>query len=141
MVRDDDHGVGPIELRVGELHPLVPDAVTVELVRVLDAEVIRRGTVGLHRWLVGAKAEREWLESDRIEGGDRAGSAVAGFGSAVLEVLEDIPSRVLRLGLPDRFIEHGSREDCLTLAGLDRAAVEGAITRWWHAGKRLAVGG
>ena len=50
--------------------------------RVLDAEVIRRGTVGLHRWLVGAKAEREWLESDRIEGGDRAGSAVAGFGSA-----------------------------------------------------------
>lgn len=50
--------------------------------RVLDAEVIRRGTAGLHRWLVGAKVEREWLESDRIEGGDRAGSAVAGFGSA-----------------------------------------------------------
>ena len=49
--------------------------------RVLDAEVIRRGTAGMHRWLVGAKAEREWLESDRIEGGDRAGSAVAGFGS------------------------------------------------------------
>ena len=50
--------------------------------RVLDAEVIRRGTAGLHRWLVGAKAEREWLESDRIDGGERAGSAVAGFGSA-----------------------------------------------------------
>jgi outer membrane receptor for ferrienterochelin and colicins len=50
--------------------------------RVLDAEVIRRGVAGVHRWLVGAKAEREWLESDRIDGGKRAGSAAAGFGSA-----------------------------------------------------------
>jgi outer membrane receptor for ferrienterochelin and colicins len=50
--------------------------------RMLDAEVIQRGVVGMHRWLVGAKAEREWLESDRIEGGERAGSAIAGFGSA-----------------------------------------------------------
>jgi 1-deoxy-D-xylulose-5-phosphate synthase len=47
----------------------------------------------------------------------------------------------LNLGIPDRFIEHGSREDCLTLAGLDRAAVESAITRWWQGSKRLAVGG
>jgi outer membrane receptor for ferrienterochelin and colicin len=50
--------------------------------RLLDAEVIRRGTIGAHRWLAGVKAEREWLESDRIDGGDRAGSAIAGFGSA-----------------------------------------------------------
>ena len=52
--------------------------------RVLDAELIRRGTAGMHRWLVGAKVEREWLESDRIEGSERAGSAAAGFGSADL---------------------------------------------------------
>ncbi|HEU5049420.1 MAG TPA: TonB-dependent receptor, partial [Gemmatimonadales bacterium] len=50
--------------------------------RVLDAEVIRRGTIGMHRWIVGAKGEREWLESARIDGGERAGSNVAGFGSA-----------------------------------------------------------
>ncbi len=50
--------------------------------RTLDAEVIRRGVAGMHRWLIGAKAEREWLESDRIEGSERAGSALAGFGSA-----------------------------------------------------------
>jgi 1-deoxy-D-xylulose-5-phosphate synthase len=66
-----------------------------------------------------------------------------GAGSAINECLaaNGHATPTLNLGIPDRFIEHGSREDCLTLAGLDRAAVEGAITRWWHAGKRLAVGG
>ncbi|HEU4827831.1 MAG TPA: TonB-dependent receptor [Gemmatimonadales bacterium] len=50
--------------------------------RLLDAEVIRRGVAGTHRWLVGVKGEREWLESGRIEGAERAGSSAAGFGSA-----------------------------------------------------------
>src|SRR5690606_34556950 len=50
--------------------------------RILDADVIRRGVAGMHRWLAGAKVEREWLESDRIDGGHRAGSAAAAFGSA-----------------------------------------------------------
>jgi 1-deoxy-D-xylulose-5-phosphate synthase len=39
---------------------------------------------------------------------------------------------VLNLGIPDRFIEHGSRDDCLTAAGLDVANIEAAITRWWR---------
>ena len=66
-----------------------------------------------------------------------------GAGSAIVECLaaNAHATPTLNLGIPDRFIEHGSREDCLTLAGLDRPAVEAAITRWWHAGKRLAVGG
>ena len=46
---------------------------------------------------------------------------------------------VLHLGIPDRFIEHGSREDCLAAAGLDPLG-RGAITRWWHA-EAVAVGG
>ena len=37
----------------------------------------------------------------------------------------------LYIGLPDRFIEHGSREQCLTDAGLDAPAVIAAIERWW----------
>ena len=28
----------------------------------------------------------------------------------MLEVLEDAPARVLRLGIPDRFVDHGKRE-------------------------------
>ena len=49
--------------------------------RLLDAEVIRRGTAGAHRWLAGVKGEREWLESERIEGGSRAAWTGAAFAS------------------------------------------------------------
>ncbi|MBY0397806.1 MAG: 1-deoxy-D-xylulose-5-phosphate synthase, partial [Thermoleophilia bacterium] len=44
-------------------------------------------------------------------------AAHAGFGSAVLEALEDVPSRVLRLGIPDRFVDHGKRELLLEEVG------------------------
>ncbi len=56
-----------------------------------------------------------------------------GAGSAVIECLA-AHGRVLptlQLGIPDRFIEHGSREDCLAMAGLDVASIETAIQRWW----------
>jgi 1-deoxy-D-xylulose-5-phosphate synthase len=49
------------------------------------------------------------------------GSIAGGAGSAVNECLaaRDIQVRVLNLGLPDRFIEHGSRAEALHEAGLD----------------------
>ncbi len=49
-------------------------------------------------------------------------NAVAGgAGSGVNEHLMAMGSHaeILNIGLPDRFIEHGSREDCLVAAGLD----------------------
>ncbi len=41
-----------------------------------------------------------------------------GAGSAIGELLaaQDIQLSLLHIGIPDRFIEHGSREDCLSLA-------------------------
>jgi len=56
-----------------------------------------------------------------------------GAGSAIGELLADegLQIPMLHLGIPDRFIEHGSREDCLQAAGLDRAALEARILRWW----------
>lgn len=56
-----------------------------------------------------------------IEDGVRMG----GFGSAVLEMLQDYGCRVPvhRLGMPDRFIEHGKREKLLEILGLDGAGV------------------
>jgi 1-deoxy-D-xylulose-5-phosphate synthase len=53
----------------------------------------------------------------------------AGFGAAVLEALEDIPCRVLRVGLPDRFIDHGKRELILEEAGLSAAQVAARALR------------
>ncbi len=48
-----------------------------------------------------------------------------GFGSAVLEMLQDHGCRVpvLRLGIPDRILEHGKREKLLEVLGLDGAGV------------------
>jgi 1-deoxy-D-xylulose-5-phosphate synthase len=56
-----------------------------------------------------------------VEDGVRQG----GFGSAVLELLSDAGCQapVRRLGIPDRFIEHGKREKLLELLGLDGPGV------------------
>ena len=54
---------------------------------------------------------------------------IGGGGSAVLEFLAQnkITSRVLTLGLPDYFQEHGSREELLAEAGLDAVGIEKSI--------------
>jgi len=52
-----------------------------------------------------------------------------GFGSAVLEAVNDagIPSgRLVRLGLPDRFVEHGDRGELLADLGLDAPGIAAA---------------
>ena len=61
-------------------------------------------------------------------------NAVAGgAGSAIAELLaaEGLQLPLLQLGIPDRFIEHGSRASCLVAAGLDAAGLAGSIERWW----------
>jgi 1-deoxy-D-xylulose-5-phosphate synthase len=61
-------------------------------------------------------------------------NAIAGgAGSAVAELLaaEGLVLPHLLLGIPDRFIEHGSRDDSLAAAGLDPAGIRGAVERWW----------
>jgi 1-deoxy-D-xylulose-5-phosphate synthase len=57
-----------------------------------------------------------------------------GAGSAINELLVDADMRVpvLNIGIPDRFIEHGSRQDCLVSAGLDRTSIEQRILDWWQ---------
>ena len=62
------------------------------------------------------------------------GALAGGAGAAVLEVLNGggYFRPVLRLGLPDRFIEHGSRNDNLAAAGLDAAGLARSIDRWWQ---------
>ncbi len=64
-----------------------------------------------------------------------------GGGSAIDEVLiangTSLP--VLNVGIPDQFIEHGSREDCLKAAGLDPASLETTISQWWRVTRRPTV--
>jgi 1-deoxy-D-xylulose-5-phosphate synthase len=58
---------------------------------------------------------------------------LGGAGSAVGELLaaEGVQVPLLQLGIPDRFIEHGSREGCLAAAGLDAAGLRASIEHWW----------
>ena len=60
-------------------------------------------------------------------------ATIGGAGSAVGELLasEGILIPHLQLGIPDRFIEHGSRDSCLVAAGLDFAGLNSSIERWW----------
>jgi 1-deoxy-D-xylulose-5-phosphate synthase len=54
------------------------------------------------------------------------GCLMGGYGSAVLETAIDAGwdvSRVRRLGLPDRFIEHGERQALLADVGLDAGGI------------------
>ena len=63
------------------------------------------------------------LEESAVAGG--AGSAVCEFFAA-----QGIEIPVLRLGLPDRPIEHGTREQCLQEAGLDVPGIFDAVARY-----------
>src|SRR5689334_10652772 len=60
-------------------------------------------------------------------------ATIGGAGSAVVELLasEGLLIPILQLGIPDRFIEHGSRDSCLVAAGLDAAGLTSSIERWW----------
>jgi 1-deoxy-D-xylulose-5-phosphate synthase len=57
------------------------------------------------------------------------GALMGGFGSAVLEVASDLgldTSRIKRLGIPDRFIEHAERSELLADLGLDARGIASA---------------
>jgi 1-deoxy-D-xylulose-5-phosphate synthase len=91
--------------------------VNMRFVKPLDQELVMR-FAQTHAALVT-------LEENAIAGG---------AGSAVAELLTNCASALpmLTLGIPDRFIEHGSREDCLVAAELDLASLETAIRRFWE---------
>jgi 1-deoxy-D-xylulose-5-phosphate synthase len=65
------------------------------------------------------------LEENAVAGG--AGAAVA---EALAAAGVMIPLQLV--GIPDEFIEHGSRNDCLVAAGLDPVGLAHRIEPWWQ---------
>ena len=57
-----------------------------------------------------------------------------GAGSAVSEMLSALgrTAALLHIGIPDRPIQHGTREDCLANAALDLDSLRAQITAWWR---------
>jgi 1-deoxy-D-xylulose-5-phosphate synthase len=117
--------VRPAEL-IGE--KLDATIVNMRFVKPLDEELVLR-LAATHTGLVT-------IEENAVAGG---------AGSAVLELLANCGHALpaLTLGIPDQFIEHGSREDCLKLAELDLPSLESAVRRWWEllpTSKRVVAG-
>jgi 1-deoxy-D-xylulose-5-phosphate synthase len=54
-----------------------------------------------------------------------------GFGSAILELLADrgalTGQRIIRLGLPDEFVEHGPQKKLRQLVGIDKDSIKRAV--------------
>lgn len=83
--------------------------VNIRFVKPLDQQVVEM-VAQTARWIVT-------MEENSLMGG---------FGSAVLEAINDAGRqgpRILRLGLPDCFVEQGSREELLNCLRLDPAGV------------------
>ncbi len=89
---------GEVAARIGA------SLVNMRFVKPLDAEIIREMAHG-HSLLVT-------VEENAVLGG---------AGSGVNELLAATGGsfNLLNIGIPDHFIEHGSRQDCLAMAGLD----------------------
>ena len=72
-------------------------------------------------------------------------NAAGGAGAAVGECLaaRGVAARLLHLGLPDRFIQHGGRGDMLADAGLDAAGIARSVEEYLarHAGGPDGEGG
>ncbi len=83
-------------------------------IKPLDEELLRE---------VGKKFHRIITVEDGVTNG--------GMGSAVTEFFNDsdIPVMVKRLGLPDRFVEHGTPEELYALCGLDKDSIKSEIKK------------
>jgi 1-deoxy-D-xylulose-5-phosphate synthase len=88
--------------------------VNMRFVKPLDAEMVERIAADHH--LIVTVEEHQVL---------------AGAGSAVCEALSRLKSRarVLLLGLPDRFIDHGDPAKLLSSLGLDAQGIESSIRK------------
>ena len=91
--------------------------VNMRFVKPLDSELVDR-IAGKNQYIIT-------LEENAIAGG---------AGSAVGELLASLGHRsaLLHIGIPDRAIMHGTREDCLAEADLDSASLQRQIDAWWQ---------
>jgi 1-deoxy-D-xylulose-5-phosphate synthase len=113
-----------------------PLAAALEVGTELGATVVNMRFVkpldeGLVIELARSHAALVTLEDNVIAGG--AGSAVAELLAA-----KNLQTPLLQLGLPDRFLEHASREQLLAEAGLDPRGIRNAILARWPQFANLA---
>jgi len=119
LIRDGEDllviGVGPIlydAIRAVEELKCNAAIINARFVKPLDEELILRYAEKIKNVVT--------LEEGVINGG---------FGSAVIELLEEkgIKANVKRIGVPDKFIEHGKPDIQKKLAGIDKESIKKTI--------------
>ena len=90
--------------------------VNMRFVKPLDEKMVL-SIAGRHRAIIT-------IEENAIIGG-------AGAGVGELLVAAGVQVSMLHIGIPDRFIEHGTRDTCLAHAGLDLAGLTASVDEWW----------
>jgi 1-deoxy-D-xylulose-5-phosphate synthase len=90
--------------------------VNMRFVKPLDEKLIL-SIASRHRALIT-------IEENAISGG-------AGSGVGELLAAAGLQLPMLHIGIPDRFIEHGTRDTCLAHAGLDLAGLTAQVEQWW----------
>ncbi len=108
-------GVGPIlydAISVVEELKCNPTIINARFVKPLDEELMLKYAKKIKNIIT--------LEEGTVNGG---------FGSAIIELLEDkgIKANVKRIGIPDKFIEHGKPDIQKKLAGIDKESIKIAI--------------
>ena len=103
----------------------------------LDATLVNmRFVKPLDEKMVMAIAERHraiiTIEENAVMGG-----AGAGVGELLTTAGVQLP--LFHIGIPDLFIEHGSRDTCLSRAGLDLAGLSAQVERWWAQQSKTAM--
>jgi 1-deoxy-D-xylulose-5-phosphate synthase len=110
---------GPIVYRilevVRELEGFNPTVVDARFVKPLDEETILSLSKKSKRIIT--------VETNALSGG---------FGSAILEFLsrESLKKEVLRIGIPDRFIEHGERDKLFESIDMDKESLKDRIRKF-----------
>jgi len=90
--------------------------VNMRFVKPLDEKLVL-SIASRHRTLIT-------IEENAISGG-------AGSGVGELLTAAGLQLPMLHIGIPDRFIEHGTRDTCLARAGLDLAGLTAQVEQWW----------
>jgi 1-deoxy-D-xylulose-5-phosphate synthase len=90
--------------------------VNMRFVKPLDEKLVM-SVASRHRALIT-------IEENAISGG-------AGSGVGELLTAAGLQLPMLHIGIPDRFIEHGTRDTCLARAGLDLAGLTAQVEQWW----------
>ncbi|MBI5240854.1 MAG: 1-deoxy-D-xylulose-5-phosphate synthase [Elusimicrobia bacterium] len=87
--------------------------INMRFVKPLDEELVRQAAAATPRLVT--------VEDNALPGG---------FGSAVLEVAAGSGAQVLRLGIPDRWVEHGSLSQLYDLTGISSQKIAQRTAEW-----------